>query len=148
MSSTTMTVLQAIFPCIPAKRQTSTPKTDFPVDEKLALYTDQPSTISISQAADSVIDTLLTAEKAGDDLKSTIDTIVHQAGGWSERIATRILNGLVNVLHDLNAKMGPVLKEAYEKACNVAVSSDLPCLLQILVDVSGQADFANVQSNP
>ncbi|MDI1487887.1 MAG: hypothetical protein OHK93_007160 [Ramalina farinacea] len=117
-----MDVLQAIFPCIPAQRKTSTPKRDLAVDnEKLALYTDEePSRISIAEATESIIDTLRNAEKPGADLKSSIDSIVHQAGGWSERIATAVLNALVKVLQNVEAKMGPVLKEAYERACSVA----------------------------
>ena len=120
-----MDVLQAIFPCIPAQRKTSPPKRDSAIDEKLALYTDEePSRISIAEATESIIDTLRTAEKGGADLKCSIDSIVHQSGGWSERIATAVLAALVKVLQDAEAKMGPVLKEAYERACSVAVSRE------------------------
>ena len=144
-----MDVLQAIFPCIPAQRKTSTPKLDSAVDEKLALYTDEEhSRISIAEATESIIDTLRTAEKPGADLKSSIDSIVHQAGGWSERIATAVLNALVKVLQNVEAKMGPALKEAYERACSVAVSRDSRRHFLFCFSLMSRYGFAIYKGNP
>lgn len=75
--------------------------------------------LTIEKAASSIISALQDAEKAGPSLNSTIKSIVHQAGGWSEYLAAKIVSALEAVLK-AEGEMNGALKEAYDKACEEA----------------------------
>ncbi|KAL9097079.1 MAG: hypothetical protein Q9163_006390, partial [Psora crenata] len=62
---------------------------------------------------------MLKAEKACPSLDVTIQSLVHQAGGWSEYMATKILAALETALKTTE-HFSPAMKEAYDKACEAA----------------------------
>ena len=62
---------------------------------------------------------MLDADKNGPSLDATIQSLVHQAGGWSEYLATKILSALEAVLK-AGKQMNPAMQEAYDKACEAA----------------------------
>ena len=78
-----------------------------------------PHALTTQQAASSIVSALQDAEKAGPSLDDTIQSLVHQAGGWSEYLAAKIVSALEAVLKAGGELKGP-LKEAYDKACEEA----------------------------
>ncbi|KAL5405789.1 hypothetical protein PMIN04_012235 [Paraphaeosphaeria minitans] len=78
----------------------------------------QPRTAE--EAASRVVHALLQADKAGPDLKRTLDGIVGSYG-WTEKIAERVLVQLHVALREAEKLQGPV-KEAYDKACSAALA--------------------------
>ena len=62
---------------------------------------------------------ILDADKTGPSLDATIRSLVHQAGGWSEYLATKILTALEAVLK-AGKQMNAAMQEAYDKACEAA----------------------------
>ncbi|KAF9738106.1 hypothetical protein PMIN01_03389 [Paraphaeosphaeria minitans] len=78
----------------------------------------QPRTAE--EAASRVVHALLQADKAGPDLKRTLDEIVGSYG-WTEKIAERVLVQLHVALREAEKLQGPV-KEAYDKACSAALA--------------------------
>lgn len=74
------------------------------------------------EAASSIVSALLDADKAGPNgatLDVTIQSLVHQAGGWSEYLAERIF-AAVEVVLKAKEPMKGVMQEAYDKACEAA----------------------------
>jgi hypothetical protein len=65
-----------------------------------------------------VLNTLYKAEKKGRTLKQDLQDIVSDYG-WTENLATAILNGLESALK-AGAPMGQAMKEAFEKATKEA----------------------------
>lgn len=53
------------------------------------------------------------------DLDAKIASLVHQAGGWSEYLAAKVLAALETVLR-AGKDLGPALSAAYERACEAA----------------------------
>ncbi len=120
-------LLKAIFPCLPLERGIQLPTDtagyhDF--SEKISVPPSlraQPSPnggnkskLSIEQAATSIVSTLMDADKAGPSLDATIQSIVHQAGGWSEYLAQKVLVAVESVLK--SDSMNAAMREAYDKA--------------------------------
>ncbi|MCJ1248316.1 hypothetical protein MMC30_005533 [Trapelia coarctata] len=118
-----MDMLKAILPCLPIGTASSgasgfsDDKNDpllsrgssyYPVEKKQL-------TITIEEAANKIICALNTATKPGVSLDATIQSIVHQAGGWSQYLAERVLSALEAVLR-AGTEMNAALKEAYLKA--------------------------------
>ena len=66
-----------------------------------------------------IILTLRTAEKPGQDLQRTLTSIVHEAGGWSEAIAKRVLAALEATLQS-GKNMAPALQHAFNTAIDEA----------------------------
>ena len=122
-------LLRAIFPCLPIgvfergiQLPAETAKYQH-ISEKAVL---QPSArgakkprLSSSEAASSIVSAMLDADKNGPSLDATIQSLVHQAGGWSEYLATKILTALEAVLK-AGKQMNPAMQEAYDKACEAA----------------------------
>ncbi len=76
-------------------------------------------TLTVQQAASSIVSTLQTAEKAGPSLDASVQSLVHQAGGWSEYLATAILSSLERMLK-AGSPISEVMSAAYHKACEAA----------------------------
>ena len=83
---------------------------DNDIDEKLRLR--------IHEAASSIVSAMRDADKHGPSLDVTIQSEVHQAGGWSEYLAKKILAALEIVLKA--GQMNAAMEEAYGKACEAA----------------------------
>ena len=144
-----MDFFKALLPCFPftpdeptISFSTKTPHPNTFLSEKTAAYplkhASQP-TVTIQQAADSIICALQDTEKAGPSLDVTIQSIVHQAGGWSEYLAAKIVSALEAVLKAGGEMKGP-LKEAYDKACEEAkkiegLAEDHPVATAVLLTV-------------
>ena len=121
--------LKAIFPCLPIGT----------VDHGIHLPTEPAKYQRISEkssphpftrgrkklkicsedAASSIVSAMLDAEKPGPSLDVTIQSLVHQAGGWSEYLATKILTALEAVLK-AGTQLNPAMQKAYDKACEAA----------------------------
>ena len=122
-------LLRAIFPCLPVgipergiQLPAETAKYQH-ISEKSAL---QPSArggkkprLGSNEAASSIVSAMLDADKIGPSLDATIQSLVHQAGGWSEYLAAKILTALEAVLK-AGKQMNPAMQEAYDKACEAA----------------------------
>ena len=123
-------LLRAIFACLPignvkggvhisanaAKYQ--------PISEKDALQFSEYGSTTLrlqrsDEAASSIVSAMLNADKPGPSLDATIRSLVSQAGGWSEYLATKILEALETVLK-AGTEMNPAMQEAYDKACDAA----------------------------
>jgi ElaB/YqjD/DUF883 family membrane-anchored ribosome-binding protein len=74
------------------------------------------------QIVTKVVDAILRAEKGGQHLQNTLNDIVG-ANGWTERIAEWTLAKLESALKD-TSKLGPVVKEAYDKVCEAAKATE------------------------
>ncbi|KAI9696444.1 MAG: hypothetical protein M1836_005722 [Candelina mexicana] len=124
-----LNLLNAIFPCLPigmVDREVQLPaqtnKHQF-FYEKTAyqrfIDNDEKPRISSDEAASSIVSAMLHAEKPGAPLDTTIQSLVHQAGGWSEYLATKVLEALEALLK-AGKQLGPVMQKAYNKACKEA----------------------------
>jgi hypothetical protein len=80
-------------------------------------HTDEDRRTAQTIATD-VLNVLCTAEKNGRDLKRTLQDIVGEYG-WTEKIATAILNGLEKILKN-GASMAQAMKDAFQRATNAA----------------------------
>jgi len=126
-------LLKAIFPCLPIRiveRSIHLPaeRAKYQHISEKAAY--QPSTrggkkprLCSDEAASSIVSAMLDAHNTSPSLDATIQSLVHQAGGWSEYLATKILAALEAVLK-AGEQMNPAMQEAYEKACEAAKTID------------------------
>ena len=73
----------------------------------------------LEEVAQDVVNTILRAEKAGTGLKAELDAIVGPYG-WKERLAEKILEKLGAALQGAHDKLGPAIRDAYNKAWQVA----------------------------
>ena len=107
----TMTALfTTIIECITGVSQENSPG----LDEKQALAPNQ-TTRPLDEVANDVVNTILTAEKAGARLKAEIDSIVGRYG-WKEYLAEKVLEKLGAALEGAHDKLGPAIRDAYNKA--------------------------------
>lgn len=112
-------LLATLFPCFPLT----------PTNGAIRLSTDHQHlsekaphtrpTLTNDQAASRIITTLMHTAPTAPDLDAKIASLVHQAGGWSEYIAAKILAVLETVLR-AGKDLGPALSAAYERACEAA----------------------------
>ncbi|KAL8828139.1 MAG: hypothetical protein Q9191_002769 [Dirinaria sp. TL-2023a] len=120
-------LIKSFFPCfplgtrgiqLPAEKAADNyvPEKDILVQSR---YSDNQPQLSSDEAASSIVAAMLDASKRGSSLDATIQSLVHQAGGWSEYLAKKILTAVEQVLKAGKA-MSPVMQEAYDKACEAA----------------------------
>jgi ElaB/YqjD/DUF883 family membrane-anchored ribosome-binding protein len=86
-------------------------------EKQARIFTNGPTAEEI---ADKLVYTILSAEKNGEHLKRELDNIIGEYG-WKEKVAEWTLAKLEKALHEAS-KLGPAVKEAYEKTCEVAKS--------------------------
>ncbi|KAL7901080.1 hypothetical protein HDV64DRAFT_172188 [Trichoderma sp. TUCIM 5745] len=116
-----MESIHAILGCLCGSPE---PAADFYLDEKHSTSTllpPDPSLCGHEKVAADVVSTLLHAEKHGASLKKQLDEMV-EAFGWSEMLAKRILNALVEAIREGRDKMGPAFVKAYDDAVKEADS--------------------------
>jgi len=75
--------------------------------------------LSSDEAASSIVSAMLDADKIDSSLGTTIQSLVHQTGGWSEYLAEKILAGLEAVLKAGKGING-AMQVADDKACEAA----------------------------
>ncbi len=94
-----------------------------------------PARLTDEEVASSILSLLSTAEKPGRDLELRVQDLV-RTSGWSEGLAKRILDGLVDQLNAASTLAG-ALKEAFDKAYEVAHQWVLehPVLTEVLVTI-------------
>ena len=142
-------ILKAVFPCLPlgpaerAIQLPTEPANHQLISEKISFtpnpYGNQKPKLSIDEAASSIVAAMMDADKAGPALDATINSIVHQAGGWSEYFASKALAALEAVLKagkPLNAAM----QGAYDKACEAleateGFAAEHPIATEVLITV-------------
>lgn len=122
-------LLKTIFPCLPlgtVERGIQLPtNTARPmnISEKpifqASLRSNKEPKICVDEAASSIVSAISSADKAGPSLDLTIQSLVHQAGGWSEYLAEKIFKAVEEVLK-AGKKMNGAMQEAYDKACEAA----------------------------
>lgn len=126
----TMTFLEAIFPCLPISRreyniQLPTGTAKYQHNSEKAALQDSPhgrggeQQLRCDEASSSIVTAMMEANSAGPSLDVTIKSLVHQAGGWSEYLAKRILLTLEAVLKS-GKQMNTAMQKAYGKACEAA----------------------------
>lgn len=142
-------ILKTLFPCLPlrpAEGSIQLPSEKQPYRslsyqsfaETLTVSNEKP-TLTIEEAAESIVSTLLSASKAGSSLDAEIQSLVHRAGGWSQYLATKILTAVEAVLK-AGKKMSAPMQQAYDKACEQAKelevwASDHPLAVEVLCTV-------------
>ena len=82
---------------------------------------------------------MMGADKAGPSLDATVGSIVHQAGGWSEYLAAKVLAALEAVLKAGKPLSAP-MEEAYDKSCEAlktteGFAADHPIATGVLITV-------------
>lgn len=120
-------MLRVLLPCFPLPK----PTTAFP-SEKAHHYTilaEEPTsspvkhaaypTLTTQESASSIVSAFQNAKEAGPSLDATIQSLVHQAGGWSEYLAAAIVSALITTL-EAGSEMSAPMREAYDKACDAA----------------------------
>ena len=115
-----MDIIKAILPCFPlesSSRTKSTTTKDFQIlSEKKVIYHQPAIPHTDEETALRVLSVLQTMEKPpGPALSATIDSIVHEAGGWKESIAKYVLAKLEAVIK-AGEQMSPIMKKAYDWA--------------------------------
>ncbi|KAL6721476.1 Exosome complex component rrp4 [Lecanora helva] len=117
-----MDVIKDCFPCFSPRHvriRLSDETTREKTTAKALMSEERSPRSSINEAADSIVTSMMDADKAGFSLDVTIQSIVHQAGGWSEYLAKRVVAALEQVLKT-GKKLNPAMKEAYDKARDAA----------------------------
>ena len=122
-------LLGTLFPCLPIRSFEGRIK--LPSDDRVLSEKDDPVSavnntdeglhyrLRCDSTATSIVNTILNAKTAGPDLDADIASLVHQAGGWSEYLATKVLSGVEAVLKAGKERNG-AMKVAYDKACEAA----------------------------
>ena len=126
-------ILKAVFPCLPigtAERAIQLPTEtakNLLISEKISFqphpYGGRKPKLSNDEAAESIVAAMMDADKAGPSLDATIGSIVHQAGGWSEYFAAKVLAALEAVLKAGKPLSAP-MQEAYDKACEALKATE------------------------
>jgi hypothetical protein len=112
-SVTVMDFLNEILSCLCGSAE---PASEFYLYEKHSPEYDA-SVHTNDKAAIDVVSVLLQSEKHGASLKKQLDEAVGTLG-WSEMLAKRILNALVETIRNGRDKMGPAFAKAYDDAVN------------------------------
>ncbi|KAF1929466.1 uncharacterized protein M421DRAFT_100559 [Didymella exigua CBS 183.55] len=73
----------------------------------------------LDEVAQDVVNTMLRAEKAGSELRAELDTVVGPCG-WKEKLAERVLEKLGAALQGAHDRLGPAVRDAYNKAWQAA----------------------------
>lgn len=87
------------------------------------LYPGPPPSLDQELKAQRIFDAVQSAEKPGHELRLSVKQIVHPSA-WSDRLVHCILERIERAIHD-GVKMGPALKEAFDKA--VAAATGFAC---------------------
>jgi hypothetical protein len=90
-------------------------------DEKLALLAAAQDPHKAELIANDIADTILQTDIDGPALQMKLDSMVGTYG-WTENIAKRVLDTLSHALQEGHEKLGPTIRDAYHKACEVAKS--------------------------
>ena len=139
-------VLKTIFPCLPIR--TVEGSIQLPVNtarynlisEKTSAQPsprgDKKVTISSEEAASRIVSAMMDADKAGPSLDATIKSIVHQAGGWTEYLAAKILAAVEAVIK-VRIPENAAMRDAYYKACEAfkVFPADHPMEMAIICTV-------------
>lgn len=107
-------LLQAIISCITGAEPTIEA---YPDEKQAILCAHEPRTAEA--IADEVLQAIQSAEKCGRQLQAKLNEIVGEYG-WTERVAEWLLVKLEQVLKAAD-KVGPALKDAYDRACEAAM---------------------------
>jgi hypothetical protein len=108
------TVIAAIMDCL---RSTSEEDATYPNEKQLLGRTCHAR--PLDEVAEDVVNSILRAEKAGAGLKAELDAIVGPYG-WKEYLAEKVLEMLGAALQGAHDKLGPAIRDAYNKAWEVA----------------------------
>jgi ElaB/YqjD/DUF883 family membrane-anchored ribosome-binding protein len=104
-------LLKALTDCLTGADE---PTASYPTEKQLL-----PNDLrTAEEMAEQVVQAMLSAEKGGKELRRTLDAIVGEYG-WTEKVAEWTLARLEDALREVS-KLGPVLKEAYDKAWEAA----------------------------
>lgn len=111
-------ILKTLFPCFPTQRGIQLPAETAryqQISEKVPLQPSprhgQKARLSSDEAASSIVSAMSDAEKIGPSLQLTIESLVHQAGGWTNYLAGKIVAGVEAVL-----KAGKPMNKAMHEA--------------------------------
>lgn len=108
--------LQALLTCLPCPEH----KINSYPDEKQALLACNDTRPAV-QVAEDVVETIMHTKLMGSALRMQLESIVGTYG-WTDRLAKWILEKLTQALQGAHEKLGPVVRDAYHKAWDVARS--------------------------
>jgi ElaB/YqjD/DUF883 family membrane-anchored ribosome-binding protein len=109
-------MFQAIFPCFTC---TDHEEVSFPSEKVALLLVDREDAHKAALIADDVVDTLMRTNISGAALQMQLDSIVGTYG-WTEKVANWILEKLSRLLEEGHEKLGPTIRDAYQKAFEAA----------------------------
>lgn len=122
-------LLKSVFPCLPirrAERSIQLPietEKDQCISENAAVQKpprdSEKSRLCNEEAATSIVSAMWDADEISPSLDATIQSLVHQAGGWSDYLAHKIVASLEPVLKAGKPK-NAAMREAYDKGCEAA----------------------------
>ena len=117
-------VLESIFPCLPLGRverriQLATKTTKYqPISEKDGPQSFQSCgknpRLDSDEAASSIVSAIMDSDDFNPSLGIAIQSLVHEAGGWTEYLMKKILAALERVLED-GAPLKQPMQEAFDK---------------------------------
>ena len=120
-------LLKTIFPCLPIRErgiQLPSEPTKHQLIHQMnaqhvSVYDEKKPILTISEAAGFIVTAMLEADKKGPSLDIIIESHVHEAGGWSEYLAKKVLATMEAVLKG-GEQMNAAMQEACAKACEAA----------------------------
>lgn len=119
-------ILSAIFPCIACRERciqlpTGTFNHQWSNFEKSTFLHGSVKTVHLTceEAATRIVNALFEANRGGFPLIAHIDSIAHQAGGWSEWLAN-MTRKCIEVALKAGKEMSAAMAAAYAKACEAA----------------------------
>jgi ElaB/YqjD/DUF883 family membrane-anchored ribosome-binding protein len=112
------TIIQAMFPCYTC---TDHEEVSFPSEKVALLSADREDAHKAALIADDVVNVLMRTKLSGAALQMQLDSLVGTYG-WTEKVATWILEKLSRLLEEGHEKLGPTVRDAYHKAVEAATS--------------------------
>lgn len=104
-------ILNTLFPCFPCS---NTEEITYPTEKSRLFFPD-----TSCDAAANIINVLRTTPLSGPALKLRLDAIVGTTG-WTEVVAKWVLEKLCHLLEQEEEKLGPTVRDAYQRAWEVA----------------------------
>lgn len=120
-------VLKAVFPCLYFRERGIQLPAETEKGQQIygkltpqsSPHGSKESKLCNDDAASSIVSAMLDADKPGTSLDATIESLVHEAGGWTEGIAKKILATLEVVIRAAKP-MNAAMQEAYDRAMEEA----------------------------
>ena len=122
-------LIKTIFPCLPIRKTERSIQLPIETEKhqyvsenaavQLSPYGSEKSRLCTEEAATSIVSAMWDADQMGPSLDASIQSLVHQAGGWSDYLAHKVVASLEAVLK-AEKPVNAAMQEAYDRACELA----------------------------